>query len=97
VIYRRHDPPPLPKPRRQPAQVVSAIPKAVVFTRQVIRHQVESQLADLRRPGQPQRSEEEVWIILNWLEQSGTLDQWNCHAACERLAKSLLSVEDAGN
>ncbi len=88
MIYHRHDPPPPPKPRKAPLSLPAS--KATVYTREVIRKAVEAQIANLHRPDVPERPEPEIQVILDWLEQSGTLDQWNCSAACERLAKSLL-------
>jgi hypothetical protein len=96
MIYRRHDPPPPhqpAKPRRQHQSSADTPPsnKTEPYTREIIRKKVDFLITTFRRDDQPQRPDAEVKIILDWLEQSGTLDQWNCSAACQRLAESLLT------
>jgi hypothetical protein len=99
MIYRRHDPPPPhqpAKPRRHlqlpPTADAQPSNKTEPYTRETIRKKVDFLITTFRRDDQPQRPDEEIRIMLDWLEQSGTIDQWNCSAACQRLAVSLLAV-----
>jgi hypothetical protein len=92
MIYRRHDPPPPPKPvQPRPAAENPQSEEALAYQRGVIRRQTDRRIAELRKPGVPQRTDAEISAILDAMEAVRCLDGFTCHENVERLAVALLS------